>query len=62
MQNLDKIKSNLVSICDRLGKYKQPFAWTAIYLHNVINGHNSLEKDDKESSISVSSSVSLGKF
>lgn len=38
-----------------------PFAWTAIYVMNIINGVNSLERDsgsDKEST----GSNSLGKF
>jgi hypothetical protein len=38
-----------------------PFAWTAIYVMNIINGVNSLERDsgsDKEST----GSNSLGEF
>ncbi|XP_056642383.1 dedicator of cytokinesis protein 7 [Diorhabda sublineata] len=44
-KNRDKLKSIAVSVCERLGKYRQAFAWTAINLVNVINGGNSLERD-----------------
>ncbi|XP_022240544.1 dedicator of cytokinesis protein 7-like isoform X2 [Limulus polyphemus] len=44
-KNRDKVKSNAVSSCDRLGKYRMPFAWTAIYLMNIFNGVNSLDRD-----------------
>jgi hypothetical protein len=50
-----------VAACERLGKYRMPFAWTAIYVMNIINGVNSLERDsgsDKEST----GSNSLGEF
>lgn len=63
MQNLDKIKANAVSVCERLGKYRQAFAWTAIYLMNVINGGNSLERDSDRDSVSSSSTTnSLGAY
>lgn len=62
-QNRDKLKSFAVSVCERLGKYRQAFAWTAINLINVINGGNSLERDsDRESMGSTGSNTnSLGK-
>lgn len=46
------MRTNAVTSCDRLGKYRMPFAWTAVYMMNVFNGKNSLERDsgsDKES-------------
>ncbi|XP_065206218.1 dedicator of cytokinesis protein 7 [Planococcus citri] len=51
-RNLEKIKTNALMSCERLGKYRMPFCWTPVYLMNVINGKNSLERDtnDKESS------------
>jgi hypothetical protein len=61
VQNRDKVRANAVAACERLGKYRMPFAWTAIYVMNIINGINSLERDsgsDKEST----GSNSLGKF
>lgn len=44
-KNLDKLKANAVAVCERLGKYRQAFAWTAVYLMNVINGSNNMERD-----------------
>jgi len=51
-KNREKVKANAVAACERLGKYRMPFAWTAIYIMNILNGVNSLERDsgsDKES-------------
>ncbi|XP_021924154.1 dedicator of cytokinesis protein 6 isoform X3 [Zootermopsis nevadensis] len=51
-KNRDKVRANAVAACERLGKYRMPFAWTAIYVMNIINGVSSLERDsgsDKES-------------
>ncbi|CAB3365687.1 Hypothetical predicted protein [Cloeon dipterum] len=51
-KNREKLKVNAVTSCDRLGKYRMPFAWTAVYMMNVFNGSNSLERDsgsDRES-------------
>lgn len=54
-----------MAACERLGKYRMPFAWTAVYLMNIISGSNSLDRDssissDKESVTSTSQSNSLG--
>ena len=29
-----------MQFCERLGKYRMPFAWTAIYLMNIVTGAN----------------------
>lgn len=41
----EKVKSNAIDYCERLGKYRMPFAWTAVYLTNVFNGDNFDNKD-----------------
>lgn len=46
-QTRDKAKCNATDFCDRLGKYRMPFAWTGIYLTNVFSGDN-LEKTEKD--------------
>ncbi|XP_071439283.1 dedicator of cytokinesis protein 7 [Hetaerina americana] len=66
-KNRDKVRVNAVASCERLGKYRMPFAWTAIYLMNIITGVNSLERDsgsDKEStgSNSLDRKSSSGSF
>ncbi|XP_066258807.1 dedicator of cytokinesis protein 7 [Euwallacea similis] len=59
-KNRDKLKSIAVSVSERLGKYRQVFAWTAINLINVINGGNSLEREfDRDSCGSGSNTNSL---
>ena len=64
----EKYKSNAVQFCERLGKYRMPFAWTAIYLMNIITGAGSLERDSSMSSASeksepeMSRTASLGRF
>ncbi|XP_040062759.1 dedicator of cytokinesis protein 7 isoform X2 [Ixodes scapularis] len=44
-KNKDKVRGNAVATCERLGKYRMPFAWTAVYLLNVLTGVNSLDRD-----------------
>lgn len=60
LQYRDKAKLNAEDFCERLGKYRMPFAWTGIYLTNIFNGDN-LDKDekDRESMSTASSSNSL---
>lgn len=70
----DKAKLNAADYCERLGKYRMPFAFTAIYLTNVFNGECFESKDnagnntmgnEKEATGTLSSAVSsnsLGMF
>ena len=37
-KNRDKVRQNAAYFCERLGKYRMPFAWTAIDLMGIING------------------------
>ena len=57
----DKAKSNASDYCERLGKYRMPFAWTGIYLTNIFNGDGLETKDerDRDSVSTVASSNSL---
>ena len=43
--NIEKAKNNAKDACSRLGAYRMPFAWTAIWLQNIIKSKvfNSLE-------------------
>lgn len=55
----DKSRSNAADFCERLGSYRQPFAWTGIYLNNIFNGDN-VDPDSKEKdNMSANSSNSL---
>lgn len=59
----EKAKSNAADYCDRLGKYRMPFAWTGIYLTNIFNGDgvetSKEEKDRNESTAAANASNSL---
>jgi hypothetical protein len=46
-KNRDKVRANAVACCERLGRYRMPFAWTGIHLHTILHGANSLERDSK---------------
>ncbi|KAJ8913567.1 hypothetical protein NQ315_017118 [Exocentrus adspersus] len=56
-KNRDKLKAVAVSVCERLGRYRQAFAWTAINLVNVINGGNSLDRDSDRDSVGSGSNT-----
>lgn len=45
----EKAKNNAEDFCERLGKYRMPFAWTGIYLTNIFTG-DSMDKDETGSS------------
>lgn len=48
----DKAKANAADYCDRLGKYRMPFAWTGIYLTNIFTGDNlDPTKDERDSGV-----------
>ncbi|XP_041359192.1 dedicator of cytokinesis protein 7-like isoform X2 [Gigantopelta aegis] len=60
----EKYRANAVQFCERLGKYRMPFAWTAIYLMNIVTGgnSNSLEREasvEKNSESETSRATSL---
>ncbi|XP_032821878.1 dedicator of cytokinesis protein 7-like isoform X7 [Petromyzon marinus] len=44
-EKLEKLRSGAELFCQRLGKYRMPFAWTAIHLMNIVNSAGSLERD-----------------
>ncbi|ESP02458.1 hypothetical protein LOTGIDRAFT_199704 [Lottia gigantea] len=45
----EKYRSQAGQFCDRLGSYRMPFAWTAIYLMNIVTGGGSLEREPSRS-------------
>lgn len=52
----DKARWNASDYCERLGKYRMPFAWTGIYLTNIFNGDGIEEKKDDRDTLSTASS------
>ncbi|XP_078525635.1 dedicator of cytokinesis protein 7 isoform X9 [Lissotriton helveticus] len=47
-EKLEKLKGQADQFCQRLGKYRMPFAWTAIHLMNIVSSAGSLERDSGE--------------
>ncbi|XP_072005660.1 dedicator of cytokinesis protein 6 isoform X3 [Engystomops pustulosus] len=49
-EKVDKLRAQADQFCSRLGRYRMPFAWTAIHLMNIINSMGACERDsDSES-------------
>uniref|UniRef100_A0A8C9QY85 Dedicator of cytokinesis 7 n=1 Tax=Scleropages formosus TaxID=113540 RepID=A0A8C9QY85_SCLFO len=44
-EKLEKLRAQSEQFCQRLGRYRMPFAWTAIHLMNIVNSAGSLERD-----------------
>ncbi|XP_060619527.2 dedicator of cytokinesis protein 6 isoform X1 [Anolis sagrei] len=47
-EKLEKLRVAGEQFCNRLGRYRMPFAWTAIHLMNIINSTGLLERDASE--------------
>ncbi len=39
-QNVEKVRAAAYDACNRLGKYRMPFAWTAIWMQNIVKGRD----------------------
>uniref|UniRef100_A0A4W3H0W9 Dedicator of cytokinesis 6 n=1 Tax=Callorhinchus milii TaxID=7868 RepID=A0A4W3H0W9_CALMI len=48
-EKLEKLKNQADQFCTKLGKFRMPFAWTAIHLMNIVNSAGSLERDSSDS-------------
>ncbi|XP_076814693.1 dedicator of cytokinesis protein 7-like isoform X2 [Clavelina lepadiformis] len=46
----DKAKQNAKWFCERLGRYRMPFAWTAIHLMNIVNSAKNLRPMEETTS------------
>ena len=57
-EKLEKLRGQSEQFCQRLGRYRMPFAWTAIHLMNIVNSAGSLERDT-ELEISLSGQGNL---
>ncbi|XP_073510328.1 dedicator of cytokinesis protein 6 isoform X5 [Phyllobates terribilis] len=44
-EKVDKLRAQADQFCSRLGRYRMPFAWTAIHLMNIINSAGTSERD-----------------
>lgn len=48
-EKLEKLRVAGEQFCTRLGRYRMPFAWTAIHLMNIISTTGMLERDASDS-------------
>uniref|UniRef100_A0A8C2KP59 Dedicator of cytokinesis 7 n=1 Tax=Cyprinus carpio TaxID=7962 RepID=A0A8C2KP59_CYPCA len=61
-EKLEKLRSQSEQFCQRLGRYRMPFAWTAIHLMNIVNSAGSLERDTElETGLSGENSSIVGR-
>uniref|UniRef100_A0A7M4EV02 Dedicator of cytokinesis 7 n=1 Tax=Crocodylus porosus TaxID=8502 RepID=A0A7M4EV02_CROPO len=59
-EKLEKLKSQSEQFCQRLGKYRMPFAWTAIHLMNIVSSAGSLERDSTEVEVGTGERTTSG--
>uniref|UniRef100_A0A4W3ICG8 Dedicator of cytokinesis 7 n=1 Tax=Callorhinchus milii TaxID=7868 RepID=A0A4W3ICG8_CALMI len=59
-EKLEKLKSQAEQFCQRLGKYRMPFAWTAIHLMNIVNSAGSLEREHTDSDMAAAGQRNSG--
>ncbi|KAG9280103.1 dedicator of cytokinesis protein 6-like isoform X3 [Astyanax mexicanus] len=48
-EKLEKLKAQAEQYCSRLGRFRMPFAWTAIHLLNIVSSVGGLERSDSDS-------------
>ncbi|CAH2273031.1 Hypothetical predicted protein [Pelobates cultripes] len=49
-EKVDKLKAQAEQFCSRLGRYRMPFAWTAIHLMNIVNSIGTTDRDSDSDS------------
>ncbi|XP_060799164.1 dedicator of cytokinesis protein 7-like [Neoarius graeffei] len=48
-EKLEKLKVQAEQSCSRLGRFRMPFAWTAIHLFNIVSSAGGLDRSDSDS-------------
>uniref|UniRef100_A0A3Q3BHB6 Dedicator of cytokinesis 6 n=1 Tax=Kryptolebias marmoratus TaxID=37003 RepID=A0A3Q3BHB6_KRYMA len=48
-EKLEKLRLQAEQSCARLGRFRMPFAWTAIHLLNIVSSVGSLDRSDPDS-------------
>lgn len=46
---MEKLRLQAEQSCERLGRFRMPFAWTAIHLVNIVSSMGSLDRSDPDS-------------
>lgn len=48
-EKLEKLRLQAEQSCSRLGRFRMPFAWTAIHLLNIVSSVGGLDRSDPDS-------------
>ncbi|MEQ2197273.1 hypothetical protein XENOCAPTIV_026909 [Xenoophorus captivus] len=48
-EKLEKLRLQAEQACSRLGRFRMPFAWTAIHLLNIVSSVGGLDRSDPDS-------------
>lgn len=48
-EKLEKLRLQAEQSCSRLGRFRMPFAWTAIHLVNIVSSVGGLDRSDPDS-------------
>lgn len=48
-EKLEKLRQQAEQSCNRLGRFRMPFAWTAIHLLNIVSSVGGLDRSDPDS-------------
>uniref|UniRef100_A0A8C1XKX7 Dedicator of cytokinesis 6 n=1 Tax=Cyprinus carpio TaxID=7962 RepID=A0A8C1XKX7_CYPCA len=48
-EKLEKLRAQAEQMCTRLGRFRMPFAWTAIHLLNIVSSVGGLDRSDSDS-------------
>ncbi|XP_016143175.1 dedicator of cytokinesis protein 7-like [Sinocyclocheilus grahami] len=48
-EKLEKLRTQAEQMCTRLGRFRMPFAWTAIHLLNIVSSVGGLDRSDSDS-------------
>ncbi|XP_010898348.2 dedicator of cytokinesis protein 7 isoform X3 [Esox lucius] len=48
-EKLEKLRQQAETSCSRLGRFRMPFAWTAIHLLNIVSSVGGLDRSDPDS-------------
>ncbi|CAM4344958.1 unnamed protein product [Leuciscus chuanchicus] len=48
-EKLEKLRTQAEQMCTRLGRFRMPFAWTAIHLLNIVSSAGGIDRSDSDS-------------
>uniref|UniRef100_A0A672RFT4 Dedicator of cytokinesis 6 n=1 Tax=Sinocyclocheilus grahami TaxID=75366 RepID=A0A672RFT4_SINGR len=52
-EKLEKLRTQAEQMCTRLGRFRMPFAWTAIHLLNIVSSVGGLDRSDSDSDTGI---------